>query len=370
MPLATRSSDDVPTATGERLIELVDGASRDGLRVEAGGLVIGNAQQGEVSSEGIGLLVAALVLLLTFGSVVAAGMPLATALFGLGLSSALGGILAALIDVPDWAPSVAAMIGIGVGIDYALLIVTRFRAALARGLEPREATMEAIATAGRSVLVAGSTVVVSMLGLFLMGLTYLYGVALSAIIAVLVVMASGTDAAARAPRIRAHRIDRFRIPGVRGSAVASDSAPAARWSRAIQRRPWVGRHRGNGGAAGAGGAGDRAPARVPRCRNDAAETNTRQAYDLMTEGFGAGSAGPMMLVADVRAAATIVPRSRRWRRACAARVAWRPCRSRCSTAPATRRSSRSSRAPRRRTKPPPTWSSGFGTTWYPPAGST
>ena len=85
-------------------------------------------------------MVAAVVLLLTFGSLVAAGMPLATALFGLGISSALGGILAAVIDVPDWAPAVAAMIGIGVGIDYALLIVTRFRAGLERGLDPREAT--------------------------------------------------------------------------------------------------------------------------------------------------------------------------------------------------------------------------------------
>ncbi|MDQ4048246.1 MAG: MMPL family transporter, partial [Actinomycetota bacterium] len=158
LPLATRRSDDVPVSTGERLIELVERESRDGLRVEAGGLVIGNAQQGEVSSEGVGLLIAALVLVLTFGSLVAAGLPLAAALFGLGISSALGAILAAVIDVPDWAPSVAAMIGIGVGIDYALLIVTRFRAALSRGADAREATMEAIATAGRSVLVAGSTV--------------------------------------------------------------------------------------------------------------------------------------------------------------------------------------------------------------------
>jgi putative drug exporter of the RND superfamily len=148
VPLATRNSDDVPLSTGERIIELVDAASSHGLRVEAGGQAVAQAQQGEVSSEGIGLVVAALVLLLTFGSLVAAGVPLATALFGLGISSALGGLLAAVIDVPDWAPSVASMIGIGVGIDYALLVVTRYRAGLTDGLTPYDATVHAIETAG------------------------------------------------------------------------------------------------------------------------------------------------------------------------------------------------------------------------------
>ena len=91
----------------------------------------------------VGLAIAAFVLLLTFGSVVAAGLPLATALFGLGISSALIGGLAAVMDVPDWAPALASMLGIGVGIDYALLIVTRYRAALGAGRDPRAAVAEA-----------------------------------------------------------------------------------------------------------------------------------------------------------------------------------------------------------------------------------
>ena len=299
VPLSTRRSDDVPLSTGERLIEMVGHESRDGLRVEAGGLVIGNAQQSEVSSETVGLIVAALVLLLTFGSLVAAGMPLATALFGLGISSALGGILAAVIDVPDWAPSVAAMIGIGVGIDYALLIVTRFRAALGRGVEPREATAEAIATAGRSVLVAGSTVVVSMLGLFLMGLTYLYGVALSAIIAVLVVMGAALTLLPALLGFARRRIDRLSIPGVRAAAIVSDGGPAARWSRAIQRRPWTAAVAGVGVLLALAAPVTGLRLGFPDAGNDRAETNTRQAYDLMTAGFGPGSAGPLMVVADV-----------------------------------------------------------------------
>ena len=300
IPLATRSSEDVPVETGERLIELAEATGGQGLRVELAGQVIANAQQGEVSSEGVGLLVAAAVLLLTFGSVVAAGMPLATALFGLGISSALGTILAAAIDVPDWAPSVAAMIGIGVGIDYALLIVTRFRAALDRGLEPRAATAEAVATAGRSVLVAGTTVVISMMGLFLMGLTYLHGVALSAIIAVLVVMAASVTLLPALLGFAGQRVNRLRIPGVGQGGAGERSTRAVRWSRAIQRRPWT--------AAVAGVAvllvlaapvtGLRLG--FPDAGNDRAETTTRQAYDLTAKGFGAGSAGPLLVVTSLR----------------------------------------------------------------------
>ena len=104
--------------------------------------MIGNAQRGEISSETVGFLIAALVLLVAFGSVVASGLPIATALFGLGISSALIGVLAAVVDTPDWGSSVAAMIGIGVGLDYALLILTRFRSGLAAGLDARAATVE------------------------------------------------------------------------------------------------------------------------------------------------------------------------------------------------------------------------------------
>ena len=118
------------------MIDLAQRASGDGVRIELGGMVIANAQGGEISSEVVGLAIAALVLLLTFGSMVAAGLPFATALFGLGISSGVTGLLAALIDVPDWAPALASMLGIGVGIDYALLIVTRYRAALAAGRRP------------------------------------------------------------------------------------------------------------------------------------------------------------------------------------------------------------------------------------------
>jgi len=287
----------VPDSTGEALIGLAERASGDGLRVELGGQVVANAEQSDISSELVGLLIAALVLLLTFGSLVAAGLPLATALFGLGVSSSIVGLLAALMDVPDWAPALASMLGIGVGIDYALLIVTRFRAALATGLSPREAVARALATAGRSVLIAGSTVVISLLGLFLMGLPYLYGAALASIVAVLVVMAASVTLVPALLAIAGPRIDRLRIPGTGRAAADPDATPAARWSRAVQRRPWV--------AAIAGAAvllvlaSPFAGLRLgfPDQGNDPQGTTTRAAYDLVARGFGPGANGPLLLVA-------------------------------------------------------------------------
>ncbi len=288
----------IPTESGERLIELAGEASGAGLRVELGGQLIANAQEGEISSEMVGLAIATLVLLLTFGSVVAAGLPLATALFGLGISASLIGLLAAVLDVPDWAPALASMLGIGVGIDYALLIVTRYRAALAAGRTPQAAVAESIATAGRSVLIAGTTVVISLLGLFLMGLPYLYGAALATIVSVLIVMAASVTLVPALMAIAGTRIERLRIPGAgRRTAGDPDAAPAARWGRAVQRRPWV--------AAIAGLAvllvlaSPFAGLRLgfPDRGNDATDTTTRQAYDLVSQGFGPGANGPLLLAA-------------------------------------------------------------------------
>ena len=285
----------VPLETGERLIEMASERSRDGLRVELGGLAIGNAQRGEISSETVGFAIAALVLLFTFGSVVASGLPIATALFGLGISSALIGVLAAVVDTPDWASSVAAMIGIGVGIDYALLILTRFRAGLARGLDPRAATVEAVSTAGRSVLVAGGTVVISLLGLFVVGLPYLYGVALAAIIAVLVVMAAAVTLLPALLGFARERVDRLRVP----LAARGDGGRAAgRWSRAVQRRPWASLAAGVAVLLALAAPVTGLQIAYPDQGNDPTGTTTRAAYDLITRGFGEGAAGPLVLVGD------------------------------------------------------------------------
>lgn len=208
-----RPSMDLETSSGKRLIELADDASNGGLRVEVGGNLIQQAQEGQ-PPELMGLLAAAVVLLIAFGSVVAAGLPLLVAIFGLGISATLIGVVALLVDTPEFAPAVAGLIGIGVGIDYALLILTRFRTALVGGAEVRAALVEAVSTAGRSVIVAGGTVVISMLGLVFMGVSFLYGVAISASLAVLVVVIASITLLPALLAIAGRRVDRLRIPGL------------------------------------------------------------------------------------------------------------------------------------------------------------
>ena len=183
----TKQPWDVPKQTGKDLIALANKTSGNGLEVKLGGGPIQDAEGG-TGPQGVGFLGAAIVLLIAFGSIVAVGLPLAVALFGLGVSSALIGILAAIIDVPDWATAISSLMLIGVGIDYALLVLTRFRSALDDGKDTHDAVIEAVTTAGRSVLIAGSTVIIAMLGLFLVGLSYMHGVALAASISVLTVM--------------------------------------------------------------------------------------------------------------------------------------------------------------------------------------
>ena len=177
-------------ARAAALVDPILEAGDDTLQVEVGGAVAALSQAPPVGSEVIGLVAAAIILLVTFGSVVAMGLPLVTALFGLGVAMALGEVLRRVVDVPDWAPATAAMVGIGVGIDYALLIVTRYRTSLAAGQDPRRATSTAIATAGRAVLFAGITVIISMLGILLMGQPAMNGFAFTVVLAVVVTVAA------------------------------------------------------------------------------------------------------------------------------------------------------------------------------------
>src|SRR5262249_27253976 len=155
----------------KELLGAAQAAERPGLDVALGGQTIEAAEQGAIGSEGIGIAAAAVILLLTFGTVVMAGLPILVAVAGLAVSSALIGLVTAVVEVRAWSTSLAAMMGIGIGIDYMLLMVTRFKEWREVGLEPETATVATLDTAGRSVLVAGSTVVVSMLGLFAMGLS-------------------------------------------------------------------------------------------------------------------------------------------------------------------------------------------------------
>jgi putative drug exporter of the RND superfamily len=293
---------EVKKEQGEQLIDAADANSGGGLEIKLGGEPIYAAQE-QTSPEGIGFLGAAIVLLIAFGSLVAAGLPLAIALIGLGISS--GGLIALLanvIDVPNWTTAVSGLIGIGVGIDYALLVLTRFRTALKSGKDRHDAVVEAVSTAGRSVLIAGSTVVIAILGLFLTALPYMYGVAISASLAVLVVMLASITLLPALLSFLGPKVDRLRIPilGRRLDKVEEDGhSPAARWSHAVQRRPWTAVIVATAIllALAAPALGMRLG--FPDAGNDKKGTMTREAYDLISEGFGPGANGPLVIAAEL-----------------------------------------------------------------------
>jgi RND superfamily putative drug exporter len=293
---------EVKKEQGEQLIDAAEANSGGGLEIKLGGEPILIAQE-STSPEGIGFLAAAIVLLIAFGSLVAAGLPLAIALIGLGISSAgLIVLLANVIDVPNWTTAVSGLIGIGVGIDYALLVLTRFRTSLKAGNDRHDAVVEAVTTAGRSVLIAGSTVVIAILGLFLTALPYMYGVAISASLAVLVVMLASITLLPALLAYLGPNVDRLRLPilGRRLDKVEEDgNSPAARWSHAVQRRPWTAAI-----VAVAILLALAAPALgmrlgFPDAGNDKKGTMTREAYDLISEGFGPGANGPLVIAVEI-----------------------------------------------------------------------
>ena len=256
-----------------------------------------------MSSEAVGIVVAAVVLLMAFGTVVAAGLPLLIALFGVAVAVLLGSVLAAAIDTPDWSLQMSLMIGIGVGIDYALLILTRYRGERHLGRSPRAANVEAMGTAGRSVLTAGATVVIALMGLFLMRLPYLNGVALAASLSVLVVMAAAVTLLPALVGFAGPRIDRLQLARFGLPPAAPDTLPGARWSRLVTGHPVVAI--GTSLLLIAVLASPLTGIRfgLPDAGNDTAGSTTRQAYDLVAEGFGPGANGPLIAVAATRGAA-------------------------------------------------------------------
>ena len=292
---------EIPKEDGEKLIDAAEANSGDGLEIKLGGDPIYAAQEAG-SPEGYGLLGATIVLLIAFGTIVAAGLPLAIALVGLGISSAgLIALLANVIDVPDWTTAVTGLIGIGVGIDYALLVLTRFRAGMAEGKDTHDALTESVTTAGRSVIIAGFTVVIAVFGLALTGLPYMYGVAIAASLAVLVVMLASVTLLPALLAYLGPKVNRLRIPllGRTVRAEGNGESPAARWSHAVQRRPWPAAI-----LAAAVLLALAAPALgmrlgFPDAGNDPPDTMTRQAYDLNTQGFGQGTNGPLVIAAEM-----------------------------------------------------------------------
>ncbi|TAK60754.1 MAG: MMPL family transporter [Dehalococcoidia bacterium] len=287
---------DIKRSSVDALLAVRREYSRDGLQVEAGGEVIRAAEREPPgSSELIGLAAAVVILLIAFGSVVAMGLPLVTALIALIASFLLIGVGARFFNMPQFTPQFAAMIGIGVGIDYALLVSNRFREARHLGGGVESAIVEAAGTAGRSVLFAGGTVVIALLGLSLVGIpfvAYLGGAAsivvlLSVLIALLVLPALMA--------LAGPHIDRLHVPGLPRTSYDSETGIGYRWSLIVQRAPWLWAALSLAillllaapllgirlGVSDAGGGPQSA--------------TSRRAYDLLAGGFGVGFNGPVII---------------------------------------------------------------------------
>ena len=180
----------IPSSEAKALMNDARAASGGGVSFYLGGDVVDNAETPEGGpSEGIGVLAAAIVLLISFGSVLAMGLPIVTALFGIVSGLSLIALVGHLVPAPSFAPVVASLIGLGVGVDYALFIITRFREALRSGAAPQSAVVTAFSTAGRAVLFAGTTVIIAVLGLLVLRQPLMNGVAVAAAVTVACVLA-------------------------------------------------------------------------------------------------------------------------------------------------------------------------------------
>ena len=291
------SGDALPDSAIQQVITQAQRAARPGLAVQVGGAPVEKVEKPQFgASEALGILAAVLILLLAFGSVIAMLLPIATAVVAVAASFGLLDLLSHAVTVPSFAPELAALVGLGVGIDYALFVITRYRTALRAGSAAPDAVVTAMATSGRAVVFAGSTVVLSLLGLFLLGLPFIYGAALGAIIAVLLVMAASVTLLPAALGFAGTGIDRLRIgrripAGTRGFWWT--------WSRRVQRHPWL-----TGGAALAALVLLALPFGSLRLAFTDAGTEpssytSRQAYDLLAQGFGPGANGPLVVALRV-----------------------------------------------------------------------
>src|SRR3954467_4479294 len=292
---------DVPQSAYKKMIATAEDARGDGLKVELGGSGIqqANQDQGGGPSEFIGFIAAAIVLAIAFGSLWATVLPLFTAAIALGVGISLIGLIAHAIKIATFAPILATLIGLGVGIDYALFVVTRHRNAIKAGRDPEAACVRALNTSGRAVLFAGATVIVALLGLLVLGVSFLNGVAVASAIVVLVTM---TAAVTLIPALLGmfgmrvlSRKERRRIEA-EGPRDPKLDGFWPRWARTVQQHRWP-----LAIAALVVMLALALPALALRLGSsdagqDPASSTTRKAYDLLAKGFGPGFNGTFQIV--------------------------------------------------------------------------
>jgi RND superfamily putative drug exporter len=297
----TKRANLLADSTGKPVLNQINAVHVPGLKIAAGGQVIEQAEGFNIGpATFVGVIAAMVILLLTFGSLIAAGLPLITAGFGLISGIALVGIATHLTSMSNVSPELALMIGLGVGVDYALFIVTRFREAYARTGEIDSAITEAMDTSGRAILLAGTTVVIALLGMFATGVAFMYGLSIASIIAVLLVLAASlTLTPALLSRfghrvVRPSRSERRRIQ--RGTPHES---AWRRWSVEVQARPKT---------LALGSLAVMIICVVPffalrldssDAGNDPTNTSTYNAYNMLAKGFGSGFNGPLLVAVEL-----------------------------------------------------------------------
>ncbi|HKE77502.1 MAG TPA: MMPL family transporter, partial [Acidimicrobiales bacterium] len=302
-----RPSEDIRDAAYQRLEATTARTNHgDAVRMELGGdLPTEAAQQEPAGQEMVGILVAVVVLLVAFGSVIAMGLPIGLALVGLATSLGLITLVAAFVDVNSVSPILASMIGLGVGIDYALFIVTRHRENLRRGMTVEEAAGRAIATSGSAVLFAGATVVIAISGLAIAGIPAVTVMGLMAGLTVAVMVALALTLLPALLGFAGHRIDAIRLPGMRaGAGVPGRESLWHRWGRQVAAHPW--RYLVGGTLALLLLASPVLGMRLGMTDNGASSESmtTRRSYDLLADGFGPGFNGPLLLSVRLDGATT------------------------------------------------------------------
>ncbi len=290
----------LPDKTGQPLLNAVNAVKVPGLKLAAGGQVIENAEGFNIGpATAVGFVAALIILLLTFGTLSAAGMPLVTAGLGLITGIALVGLGTHITSMSNVSPELAVMIGLGVGIDYALFIVTRFKESYAHNRDIEKSIVQAMDTSGRAILLAGATVIIALLGMFATGVTFMYGLAIASVLAVLLVLIASLTLLPALLGAWGKRVVRPTRSARRREARGEPPRESAwrRWSLVVQSRPWplaavsltvmlvcllpVLGLRLESSDAG----------------NDPSSTSTYRAFNLLSDGFGPGFNGPLEIVA-------------------------------------------------------------------------
>jgi RND superfamily putative drug exporter len=305
-----RQAQDIPSTEAKLFVATATERSGSGLQVAVTGQLAEFANNQSFSSTGLGVLLAMIVLLLVFGSVFAALLPIVSALFALGTAIGIIGALSHILKMPVFAPELVLLIGLGVGVDYALFIVTRHRQGLVAGRDSESSIVNAVNTSGRAVLFAGIIVCIALLGMFALGVSFLYGLAVAAAIGVLFTMIAALTLLPAllgfiGPKVMS-RSQKKNLAENGPRIVGADNLgfwPG--WATMVQRRPSI-------SAAGALivvavlvvpffslrlGSADQG--------TDPAGTTTRQAFDMLSKGFGPGFNGPLLLATVVHTEAQL-----------------------------------------------------------------